>query len=70
MEEKTNNTQIVLVEFIDGTSKSIEAFKDPRYGFYGYIESKEIFYVCKALPFHYKAYFPREFVKAISILED
>ena len=61
--------KLVLVKFIDGTSKRIEAYCDPQYEYYGYITSKELFYVSCASNFS-QALFPREFVKAISLLDE
>jgi hypothetical protein len=63
-----NNTKLVLVKFIDGTSETIEAYCNPQDGYYGYLTNKELFYVsCTSSS---KAFFPREFVKAISLLDE
>jgi hypothetical protein len=63
-----NDTKLVLVKFIDGTSKTIEAYYNPQDGYYGYLTKKELFYVsCTS---SLKALFPREFVKAISFLDE
>lgn len=63
-----NDTKLVLVEFIDGTRKRIEAYCDPQYEYYGYLTNEELFYVsCTS---SLKAFFPREFVKAISPLDE
>lgn len=64
-----SDTKLVLVEFIDGTSKRIEAYCDPQYEYYGYLTKKELFYVSCASNFS-KTLFPREFVKAISLLDE
>lgn len=64
-----SDTKLVLVEFIDGTSKTIEAYYDPQKGYYGYIARKELFYVSCVSNFS-KALFPREFVKVISFLDE
>lgn len=64
-----NDTKLVLVEFIDGTRKRVEAYCDPQYEYYGYLANKELFYVICASDFS-KALFPREFVKAISFLDE
>lgn len=61
--------KLVLVKFIDGTSETIEAYCSSRGGYYGYITSKELFYVSCASNFS-KTLFPREFVKAISLLDE
>lgn len=61
------NSTMVLVEFIDGTSKTIEAARDIKGATYGYLPS-ELFYVNQAGSD--RALFPREFVKAISIIEE
>lgn len=61
-------TKLVLVKFIDGTSDTIEAYCSSRGGYYGYLTKKELFYVsCTSSS---KAFFPREFVKAISPLDE
>lgn len=62
-------TKLVLVKFIDGTSETIEAYCSSRGGYYGYITSKELFYVSCASNFS-QALFPREFVKTISPLDE
>lgn len=60
--------KLVLVKFIDGTSETIEAYCSSRGGYYGYLTKKELFYVsCTS---SLKAFFPREFVKAISPLDE
>ena len=60
--------KLVLVKFIDGTSETIEAYCNPQDGCYGYLTNKELFYVsCTS---SLKAFFPREFVKAISPLDE
>lgn len=61
--------KLVLVKFIDGTSETIEAYYNPQDGYYGYLAKKELFYVSCASNFS-KALFPREFVKAISLLDE
>lgn len=61
-------TRLVLVEFIDGTSKTIEAHKDSQNSFYDYLPNKEMFYVNQCPD--YRALFPREFVKAISFVDE
>lgn len=61
--------KLVLVKFIDGTSETIEAYYKPQGGYYGYITSKELFYVSCASNFS-QALFPREFVKSISLLDE
>lgn len=58
----------VHIDFIDGTSKDVEAFDHPVEGMYGYMPAKEVFYVFQAYPIHVKAYFPREFVKTIMLI--
>lgn len=62
-------TKLVLVKFIDGTSETIEAYCSSRGGYYGYITSKELFYVSCASNLS-QALFPREFVKTISLLDE
>ncbi len=62
-------TYIAHIEFIDGTCKDIEVFDHPVEGMYGYMPSKEVFYVFQAQPIHIKAYFPREFIKAITLVD-
>ena len=62
-------TKLDLVKFIDGTSETIEAYCSSRGGYYGYITSKELFYVSCASNFS-QALFPREFVKTISLLDE
>ena len=64
-----NDTKLVLVKFIDGTSETIEAYYNPQDGYYGYLTKKELFYVSCASTFS-QALFPREFVKAISLLDE
>lgn len=64
-----NETRLVLVEFIDGTSKTMEAHKDPHDGYYGYLSNREMFYVTQDSDYS-RAIFPREFVKAISFLDE
>lgn len=60
--------KLVLVKFIDGTSETIEAYCSSRGGYYGYLTKKELFYVsCTS---SLKAFFPREFVKTISPLDE
>ena len=60
--------KLVLVKFIDGTSETIEAYYNPQDGYYGYLTNEELFYVsCTS---SLKAFFPREFVKAISLLDE
>lgn len=60
--------KLVLVKFIDGTSETIEAYYNPQDGYYGYLTNEELFYVsCTS---NLKAFFPREFVKAISLLDE
>ena len=60
--------KLVLVKFIDGTSETIEAYCSSRGGYYGYLTNEELFYVsCTS---SLKAFFPREFVKAISLLDE
>ncbi len=61
--------KLVLVKFIDGTSETIEAYYNPQDGYYGYLTKKELFYVSCASTFS-QALFPREFVKAISFLDE
>lgn len=61
--------KLVLVKFIDGTSETIEAYYNPQDGYYGYLTKKELFYVSCASTFS-QAFFPREFVKAISLLDE
>lgn len=61
--------KLVLVKFIDGTSETIEAYYNPQDGYYGYLTNEELFYVSCASNFS-KALFPREFVKAISLLDE
>jgi hypothetical protein len=61
--------KLVLVKFIDGTSETIEAYYNPQDGYYGYLTKKELFYVSCASTFS-QALFPREFVKAISLLDE
>lgn len=61
------DTVMVLVEFIDGTSKSIEATPDIKDSAYGYLPN-ELFYVNQESDS--RAFFPREFVKAISIIKE
>ena len=61
--------KLVLVQFIDGTSETIEAYYNPQDGYYGYLTKKELFYVSCASTFS-QALFPREFVKAISLLDE
>jgi hypothetical protein len=63
-----NDTKLVLVKFIDGTSETIEAYCNPQDGYYGYLTNEELFYVsCTS---SLKTFFPREFVKAISPLDE
>lgn len=63
-----NDTKLILVKFIDGTSETIEAYYNPQDGYYGYLTNEELFYVsCTS---SLKAFFPREFVKAISLLDE
>lgn len=64
-----SDTKLVLVKFIDGTSETIEAYYNPQDGYYGYLAKKELFYVSCASNFS-KTLFPREFVKAISLLDE
>lgn len=64
-----NDTKLILVKFIDGTSETIEAYYNPQDGYYGYLTKKELFYVSCASNFS-KTLFPREFVKAISLLDE
>ena len=64
-----NDTKLVLIKFIDGTSETIEAYCSSRGGYYGYLTKKEVFYVSCASTFS-QALFPREFVKAISLLDE
>lgn len=61
--------KLVLVKFIDGTNETIEAYYNPQDGYYGYLTKKELFYVSCASTFS-QALFPREFVKAISLLDE
>lgn len=61
--------KLVLVKFIDGTSETIEAYCSSRGGYYGYLANKELFYVICTSNLS-KALFPREFVKAISFLDE
>ena len=61
--------KLVLVKFIDGTSETIEAYYNPQDGYYGYLTKKELFYVSCASTCS-QALFPREFVKAISLLDE
>lgn len=61
--------KLVLVKFIDGTSETIEAYYNPQDGYYGYLTKKELFYVSCASTFS-QALFPREFVKAVSLLDE
>lgn len=61
--------KLVLVKFIDGTSETIEAYYNPQDGYYGYLAKKELFYVSCASTFS-QTLFPREFVKAISLLDE
>lgn len=61
--------KLVLVKFIDGTSETIEAYYNPQDGYYGYLTKKELFYVSCASTFS-QTLFPREFVKAISLLDE
>lgn len=61
--------KLVLVKFIDGTSETIEAYYNPQNGYYGYLTKKELFYVSCASTFS-QTLFPREFVKAISLLDE
>lgn len=61
--------KLVLVKFIDGTSETIEAYYNPQDGYYGYLTKKELFYVSCASTFS-QTLFPREFVKAISFLDE
>ena len=61
--------KLVLVKFIDGTSETIEAYYNPQDGYYGYLTKKELFYVSCASTFS-QILFPREFVKAISLLDE
>lgn len=64
-----DETYIAHIEFIDGTCKDIEVFDHPVEGMYGYVPNKEVFYVFQKYPIHQKAYFPREFVKAITLVQ-
>lgn len=41
-----NDTKLILVKFIDGTSETIEAYYNPQDGYYGYLTNEEF----KALP--------------------
>lgn len=61
--------KLVLVKFIDGTSETIEAYYNPQDGYYGYLTKKELFYVSCASTFS-QTLFPREFIKAISLLDE
>lgn len=61
--------KLVLVKFIDGTSETIEAYYNPQDGYYGYLTNEELFYVSCASTFS-QTLFPREFVKAISLLDE
>lgn len=63
-----NDTKLILVKFIDGTSETIEAYYNPQDGYYGYLTNEELFYVSYTSSL--KAFFPREFVKAISLLDE
>lgn len=60
--------KLVLVKFIDGTSETIEAYCNPQDGYYGYLTNEELFYV--SYTYSSKAFFPREFVKAIFPLDE
>ena len=46
-----NDTKLILVKFIDGTSETIEANCSSRGGYYGYLTKKELFYVSCASNF-------------------
>ena len=64
-----NDTKLVLVEFIDGTRKMIEAYCDPQYEYYGYLANKEVVYGIGTSGGS-KARLPGGFVKAISFLDE
>lgn len=65
-------TIIVQINYIDGTSETVEAIEGLEIGIpnklyaYNYYHSDELFCVCKG---KYCMMIPREFVKSIKVIE-